>query len=220
MKKMLDIDDLIQNESVSEKKLSNQDHFEAILYQFINLYNRFSEDRLVAAKQGSDIEKCIERFSAEVTRFEDLEDNLREEIETSIHKEAKNMAEYMGRTVADAARQEIKPIINKLTESLEEAEDILSQYQRASYREKWIWIGATIFTSILASILTVRYLMPQPVLPLTEDQFKTYQSGQVFEMVIPKLSKRQQDLIFDIARGRTKNTEKLFQDEKKKQSIS
>ena len=39
MKKMLDIDDLIQNESVSEKKLSNQDHFEAILYQFINLYN-------------------------------------------------------------------------------------------------------------------------------------------------------------------------------------
>lgn len=51
-----------------EKLLTPEEHLEAILFQFVNLYERWSEDRQKSAKQGSDIEKLVKQFSSCVFR--------------------------------------------------------------------------------------------------------------------------------------------------------
>ena len=174
-----------------EETMTTEEHMESLLYQFIKLYERWAEDRQVAAKQGSDVAKLIKDFSNEVTRFESLDDALREKIKECIHTEAKNMAIYMGKTVADAAGKDTELIAKQLRKSVSEANDTLSQYRSETYQSKWLVIGMTVLTSILTSLMIVWFFMPTPAIPLTSQQIRYLVTGETFNEIWPKLSKEE-----------------------------
>jgi DNA-binding ferritin-like protein (Dps family) len=195
----------MQDEGEELFPLKPVEHLESLLYQFVNLYERWSEDRQVAAKQGADIAKFIEAFKEEVERFETLEEEVREDIKTQIHTEAKNMAVYMGRTVVDAASKEMEPTVKRLQKTVDEAENTLSRYQGESRWMHWAMIGLMAVTSILTSLIVALWVMPKPMLPLSKDELSTYQSGEVLESVWPKLTSKQKQWFLDLAKSKAKN---------------
>ncbi len=63
-----------------EESLTPSEQLEAILFQFVNLYERWSEDRQVAAKQGADIAKFVKEFAEQVEHFENIEEFVRQQL--------------------------------------------------------------------------------------------------------------------------------------------
>jgi len=198
-----------------EESLTPEEHLEAVLFQFVNLYERWSEDRQVTAKQSADLAKFVKEFAQQVNKFAALEEKVRDDIHTSMRTEAENMAVYLGGTIGEAARKQIAPTIKKLDEASDEARGKLVSYYSELSSYKWMTIGVTVLTTIITSLLIVKFLMPMPIMPLTAKQIDTYGAGEVFQSILPKLSTRQRQWLFDVAKGKAKNHEKLVEDMKK-----
>lgn len=192
----------LQEDAQEESTLTPAEHLESILFQFVNLYERWSEDRQVAAKQGADIAKFVKAFSEQVTNFESIEEGVRDDITTSVEAAAKNMGISIGKTVGEAASREVEPIVRKLREAVHDAEMSLSRYRSDSRLTKWKTIGITAFSSIAVSLMIAWLIMPRPMIPLTNDQIATYQSGVFFESVWPKLSTKQRQSILDVSKAK------------------
>ena len=122
----------LQETAQEGSALTPAEHLESILFQFVNLYERWSEDRQVAAKQGADIAKFVKAFSEQVANFESIEAVVRDDITTSIDAAAKNMGVSIGKTVGESASKEVEPIVRKLREAVHEAETSLSRYHADS----------------------------------------------------------------------------------------
>lgn len=197
-----------------EESLTPEEHLEAVLFQFVNLYERWSEDRQVTAKQSADLAKFVKEFAQQVNKFSALEEKVRDDIHTSMRTEAENIAFYLGGTIGEAARKQIAPTIKKLEEASDEARGNLVSYYSELSSYKWMTIGVTVLTTIITSLLIVKFLMPTPVMPLTAQQIDTYGAGEVFQSILPKLSTRQKQWLFDVAKGKAKNHEKLVEDMK------
>jgi DNA-binding ferritin-like protein (Dps family) len=82
----------VDNAVEQEEPLTSEEHLESILFQFVNLYERWAEDRQVTAKQGADIAKFIKEFAGHVNDFALLEEKVRGDIHARIENEAKNIA--------------------------------------------------------------------------------------------------------------------------------
>jgi len=78
--------------SIDPQKLTSQEHLEAILFQFVKLYERFSEDRQVCVKQSSDTAKLVSSFMDQVNRFETLTPVVCDALASAIKKVINNAA--------------------------------------------------------------------------------------------------------------------------------
>ncbi len=181
----------------TEKALTSAEHLEAILYQFIKLYERWSEDRQAAAKQGSDIADLIKEFTDQVAHFEALEENVREDIQKSIRQEAENTAAYFGQAIGDAAYKQMKPAVKKLEDAVDDARNRLDRQHSDLIFSDWKILGATVLATITTSLLIVKLLMPPPVMALTEKQLNVYEIGKSFLELWPTLSKEKQKWFLD-----------------------
>ena len=61
-------------------EISVEDRLKAIVYQFILLHDRWSEERQVAAKQGADMADLLKLFDYQIKNFKTLESKVRQEI--------------------------------------------------------------------------------------------------------------------------------------------
>lgn len=186
-------ENLVEDEDEIEEALSPEEHLESILFQFVTLYERWSEDRQVAAKQGADIAKFVKEFAQQISHFKLLEERVRENINTSIQTEAKNMAVYMGRTVGDAASKEVEPTVRKLRDAVDESENVLSRYRSTLSFANWEMVAVSVAASVLASLLIVWWLVPKPTLPLTSQQARYLVTGESFNEIWPKLTKAEKE---------------------------
>lgn len=205
--------ELIEEES-QEITLTQQEQMKAILYQFIKLYDRWAEDRQVAAKQGADIEEVIDEFAQEVERFSNIENAVIAKLKEGLSQTTVSISAMVHDAVSHSVNKAIDESTYKIRDSVRQAENLFSEYQSTLNWSHWKTIAITSITSIVASLLAVWWFMPRPTTPLTDAQIKTYRAGQVFEAFWPKLSERQQTWLGNLALGKTNNHEKLVEDTK------
>ncbi len=203
-------------EEPEENILTQEEHLESILFQFVTLHEQWSKDRKIAAKQGANIEKFVQEFASEVERFSKIEDYTIAKLKKGLEQATESIATMLPNTVSHAVNRALDDSAGKIKESVRQAERMLVEYQSSLNWSHWKTIAVTVLSSIAASLLIVWWLMPAPTLPLTDQQIRTYQAGHVLESFWPKLSKRQQDWLSNLALGQTNNHEKLFEDEKQK----
>jgi hypothetical protein len=195
--------------------LTQEEHLESILFQFVTLHEQWSKDRKVAARQGANIEKFVQEFALEVERFSKIEDYTIAKLKKGLEQATERFATMLPDTVSHAVNRALDDSAGKIKDSVRQAERMLIDYQSSLNWSHWKTIAVTAFSSIVTSLLIVWWLMPAPTLPLTNAQIATYHNGQLLESFWPNLSKRQQDWLFSASLGK-KNREKLFEDEKQK----
>jgi hypothetical protein len=187
-----------------EHALTSEEQLEAILFQFVTLYDRIAEDRQVTAKQGADIAKFVKEFAREVTQFSSLEEKVRNDIHACIKNEAKSMTTDIGKSLARTAFSETEPTINKLREATNDARRLLNVYYAEMSTTHWKIILAAVASSILTSLLIVWLLMPKPTLPLSDLQLTRYELGKTFSEVWGGLPKEKQDWFWSRATEKKK----------------
>lgn len=92
-----------------------------------------------------------------------------------------------------------EPTVRKLKDAVHEASNTLSRYQASQELSQWKIIIVTVFSTVLVSSLIVKFLMPTPMLPLTEQQMQVYELGKTFSGVWPTLSKEKQKWFLNTA---------------------
>ena len=194
---------LDEDEDEIEEVMTSEEHLESVLFQFVTLYERWSKDRKkerqVAAQQNAEIDESIKIFAQNVSQFAELEEKVRGDIHTSMHNEAKNTAIYLGGTIADAARREVIPTVKKLETAMDATSNHLQRYQSELRSKDLKMIGLTAVTTLLTSLLIVFFLMPKPVMPITDQQIEYLKFGESLRYVWPKLSKTEQEHIKKLA---------------------
>lgn len=180
----------IKKELKQAKAHSKGDHLEAILYEFVNLHETLSQN---AASRDSEMAGCIKQFTIQLKELEKLEETVRDDIRASIRKEAENTAIYYGQTIGDAARNRVDSAIANLREASNESATTFIRYQSEFRLAQWKIILASIVASVFVSLLALFFLVPKPILPLTDLQLKRYELGNTFFEAWKTLPKEKQD---------------------------
>jgi len=173
--------------------LTSEEQLEAILFQFVNLYERWSEDRQLLMKYAMSTTDLLKVFKEEVSSFQASEEQVREAIIKSIHVASTNAVGALANEVGKKALDAVNSVTNKLKNSVDSAEKILQEYQHSIKRSQRKIIGISFLTTIVTSLLVVWLLIPRPTLPLTDEQMDVMHMGYAFNAIYDKLSKEDQD---------------------------
>jgi chromatin segregation and condensation protein Rec8/ScpA/Scc1 (kleisin family) len=176
----------------AQAALTPEEQLESILYQFIALYERWSEDRQVASKQGAEVAQLVKAFSAEVVRFSGMEKEVVVALRQALSKTVAAMGETFQGVVSQAVDQALDHSASKLRESVSHAERLLARYQAVVSWGRWKFMALMVATSVLTSVVVVELLMPRPVAILDEHGLATYELGKSFGALWPMLSKEKQ----------------------------
>ncbi len=188
----------------TQPPLSGDDRLTAVAYQLVALYERWSEDRQVAAKQGAETAELVRLFTEQVKGFEQLEPTVRRQLVESIRQATIGVAKTVTETTTKAATQASTEITQRLDQSVQRAERVLAQYRREVVTTQWKVIGVACVMTLLTTLLFVWLFLPQPTLPLNAKQIKLLQLGQEVDHVWPALTKDEQKRLLDRLKHRLK----------------
>jgi hypothetical protein len=172
-------------------EMKHDDRLKAILYQFIKLYERWAEDRQVAAKQGAELEELISLFSEQIEDFQSLESTVRDQIISSIENVSKNAVKSLGAEIGFEATKAVEHTAYQLYGSVDKAQRALNSYEHTVALSQWKTLFFTMATTIITSLLLVWLLIPAPMLPLTKNQINDLNQADWFNSAWPLLSKKE-----------------------------
>lgn len=173
-------------------QLSSEDQQQALLFQFISLYERWSEDRQVAAKQGHDLANHLNQFSHEVERFSSLEEAVIMKLRKSLNETAVHWSEQVHSATADALNNTLGSCVNRMNGAAKSVEALLAANKEIRWWHAIKALALNMTCSLVVSGCMVWFFMPQPTLPLTEDDMTTYLAGKKILAVWSTLPKEQQ----------------------------
>jgi len=187
----------IKKELKQAKELSQTDHLEAVLYEFVKLHESMSND---AYKRDTEAGGRIKQFDFQLQDFEKLAETVKNDIRTSIRKEAENTAVYFSKTIGEGVHKEVEPTMRKLRDVIDQSERALSRYQTSIGFANWEMVVVSVVSSLLFSLLAVWWLMPKPTLPLTSQQMRYLVTGESFNEIWTKLSKADKEQFKKLAK--------------------
>lgn len=205
----------LQDAAQEESTLTPKNNLEPILFKFITLYESWLEECQVMEKQGEDIEKFVKKFSLAVNQFSMMEGEVVGKLQKGLDQVTAGVAEQVRGAVSHAVNQSLDDSGRRMRDAAIQAEHIISRYQSLLSWSHFKFFVITAFSSIAASLLIVWWLIPTPTLPLKDAQIATYQNGLMLNSFWGKLSERQKKWLFNIAKGKSNNNEKLVEDMKK-----
>ena len=170
-------------------EMTMEDRLKSIAYQFVKLYERWSEDRQEAAKQRADLEELIEALGEYIQNFKELEPKARQQWAASMQKALADTAEHVGTLLSKEAVRVVEETSQHLDRVVHRATETLSSYQEEVVKTQWKVIGVSALTTIATSLLVVWLLIPKPTLPLSNQQISYLNRVLMFEQIWPKLSK-------------------------------
>ncbi len=178
-----------------ERALSSEDHQQALLFQFVTLYERWSEDRQVAAKQVYDLTKKLEWFSEEVGRFSRIEEAVIGKLKQSLHETVVDLSEKVGGATTGALNNTLGSSVKRMDGAAKAVETILAGHQEIRWLSQVKTLALNVLCSLMVSGFVVWFFMPNPTLPLTKKDMDTYMVGKKFSLLWSTLSKEKQQWI-------------------------
>lgn len=196
-----------------EQPLTLEDRLKAIAYQFIKLYERWSEDRQVLMKQAADTATLMQAFEKQLNQFKKIDADFRENLGQFIRQEAANVAEEVGDAVGEsaskAATKQVKAVANALQQTVDSAQAAIQAQTDTIKGITWVFWAIVFTVSLVGGLsaggLVYHFMIKPPA--LTHDQQITMGAGEFLQNVWPKLSKPEQQRLLKIANSRPDTTD-------------
>lgn len=173
---------MISNET--EDELTSEERLQGLLYQYLSLYERWSEDRQVAAKRAADHAEMLRQFSAQVAQLKTLVPELRNDLKKSLNQELIQAISRVNDPLKAHATQTMGSFVKDLGQSVFEAREALrycqATYTREVARRQWKILGAVLTGCIAISAVAIHLSVP-PV--FTTRQLDLLHKGELAEKV-------------------------------------
>ena len=176
----------------NQSRLTGQDQQQALLFQFLALYERWSEDRQLVAKHAQDLAKQVQQLSLDVTRFSSIEEAVIMKLRKSLDEVAVTLSGQVNSATAEALNNTLGSSMERMDRAAQSVAVILSANKEIAW---WRYLKALVLNavcSLLVSGLAVWFFMPKPKLPLTAEDMTTYLAGKKILTLWSTLPKEKQ----------------------------
>lgn len=175
------------------------------LYQYLNLHDRSVDERLAFAKQMGDMAQLLKQFTEQIKGFKELESKVRRDILETICQAAAAATQKMTEKFSEATHQQIDASAKKLQQVVDAAATQLYVHKKRVDKWQYLLNGGFLGLAVMVGIVIGEWLfMPTPYLPLTGNQLQTYESGRLIESFWPKLSKKEQQHLLQLAKTKSR----------------
>ncbi|MCP4278799.1 MAG: hypothetical protein GY776_02190 [Alteromonas sp.] len=178
-----------------ETPLSPEQRLEAILYQYVNLYERWSEDRQAFAQKGAELSKLSASVHAEVERLADVEQRVQQSLKKELVAVVSTAKAQIVGVATDQAKEELWRAAQQLNRVVTETEQTLQQSFWEVAKSRWQWFGITLAGGALSGFLFSFCFLPLHLHPLSETQLTWMSSGRAFDENFSDLSHADQDKV-------------------------
>jgi len=139
---------------MNDTQLSATDRIEAVLYQYVNLYERWSEDRQMFAKKGADISNLIETIKEEVRRLELIDESVKDSLEKQLKVVVGELKIALVEMTTDEAKKELWEAGQQLKNIVSKVDLTLRQSMWEVTKSRWQWFGITMLASVSSAVLS------------------------------------------------------------------
>lgn len=182
----------MSQESNAPETLSAEDRLSGMLYSFMQLHDRWMEERQDFVAQTAKLDTVIKSLSKEVKTVAGLEPQLRQSIETSIHTAAYRAVQAVKEGSGELADKVVMYHVDQLNQTLGKGQLLLQSYEVQTERASWKHLGtivlSTVLSGVLVGLLVARLMMPTVSLPLSHDEAKALQLGETLVKILPLMS--------------------------------
>jgi hypothetical protein len=176
-----------------EDTLTNTERLQALLYQYLALYERWSEDRQIAAKRAADHAEMVQQFSTQLQAFKAFVPHLELELVDRVRTALASAVQEVGEPLQNRAKENLDRLIQEMDRVVYKAHSALSAYQTSHAQEvkrsQWKVISIAVAVCILLSGLAIKMATPKS---LTAQEIQWMYSGQLMDKVYPRLSSQEQ----------------------------
>ena len=171
----------------TESKLSAADRLSGVLFQFVRLYERWSEDRQEFIAQAEKLEAVLNQMSAAAKGMGEFEPQVGQAVEESLQRATRKVVQVVLNATGDLANR-----TDGLNTALSQAESLLKRYEVQTLWSDWKhWITITLTAIVggaIVGLLVARLMMPTINVSLTDSEAETLRQGEKFNWVWPLLS--------------------------------
>lgn len=184
------------------KRMTADERMESIIYQFITLYERWAEDRQVAAKQGADTAKLVKEFTNQVEHFEKMGPDVREHLIKGIREAFSDVNKQINQTINDVATAQMDQPMRALKQTANDAGRYITTYHDEMVADKgrsfWRTVLIAVGASVAVSLIVVELLLPANMYSLSKSQLNEMHMGQTIAAAWPKLKSNEKNTILNL----------------------
>ena len=175
------------------------DNIQDLLYHLTVLYERWIADKLELTKQIAKTEQLTKDFNVRVHEFKGMNITLRNDFDKTLRATGQEINKEIANTVKQTISSELTGVVDELKKVTSESQKELESWRtQAGLSVVWAIIIAVV-SSFLVSFLTVKFLLPEPTLALTNEQAGFLTGGQVISRIYPKLTPAEQKHLNDLS---------------------
>lgn len=167
----------------AERPLSPDEKLSALLYQYLNLHDRWSEDRLAFAKRGAELSDTIAAVQQEVDQLAHMRKTLgvllAQELQVSMEKTAAMMSGTLEKESANAlghAKIELEKTAARVNR-------VVNNLLNESAMTRLSWAVGAVALSLLGAMLITKLLLPRNLVQLSYENIRNMGYGQDFVMM-------------------------------------
>ena len=146
------------------------------------------------------MERQLKQFSEEVRRFSSLEEAVIVKLRKSLNETTHTLSEKVNAATAEALNTTLGSSLNRMEHASRTVATLLAEHQQIRRLRQVKTLATNSLCSLLVSGLMLWFFMPQPTLPLTQEDMNTYLIGKRFARIWPTLSKEKQQWLLSAAK--------------------
>lgn len=192
----------------NEPALTSEDRLKAVFYQFVKLYERWSEDRQLLAKLLAEVSDNVKTFEQQIHQFERIDPAFRKKLLELMRDESARMAQTVGEqvnaTVQATTTTQVALVTEPLKASVASACQALENQKQSMTLMNVKFVLILLVGSLLSGLAGAYVMEASKSQPptLTRGQQVTLQAGEFVQRLWPKLSKKEQQRLIALEKGK------------------
>lgn len=127
----------------------------ATLYQYINLYERWSEDRQSFAKRGAELMGVLEALQKEIKNLGAINHLVRQHLAQELQPVIESAKASIAEVATAEAKKSLTTAAQQLQQSARELQVMLNQSRNEIVKSRYQWFGFTLVVAVLVSLIVI-----------------------------------------------------------------
>lgn len=164
----------------AERPLSPDEKLSALLYQYLNLHDRWSEDRLAFAKRGAELDEIIAAIDQEVGELYRMRKTLTSDVGQALSGAVDRSAIKISGALEKQSKQALARTKEGLDDTLNNLSRTASRILNESSATRLSWAAGAVVLSLLSGVFIIKFLLPLNLYELSQEDIRNLGYGQDF----------------------------------------
>ena len=181
---------------MNESAMTLHERLEALLYQYVRLYERWSEDRQVFAQKGAELSQALAAMQTEIKHLSTIEASVRRSLSSELQSVVQATQKAVVLAATGEAKKSLEQAEQRFRAMIAEVDRAFRQTAREVVQSRWQWFTITVLSAVLGGLLFAWFLLPHRLYQLTQQQADLVSMGGRLLTIINHMPKKERQQLF------------------------